>query len=57
MAKGIDHTNSGFGNLPLSDVGLCDGRLHTSHNVGLRDELRSWSKVQTPGQSLQLMCG
>ena len=35
----VGDTSSGFGGLPLSDVGLCDGSLHTSHNVGLRDEL------------------
>ena len=45
MAKSIDDTNPDFGGLPLSDVGLCDGSLHTSHNVGLRDELGGWSEV------------
>ena len=34
MAKSIDDTNPGF---PLGDVGLCDGSLYISHNVGLRD--------------------
>ena len=41
MTKGIDDTNSGFGGLPLSDVGLCDGTMWAlGMNLGVGAKFR-----------------